>query len=372
MSSESGYKVPTVNIKEIKEHPNAHSLEIAVVFGFEVVIAKGIYVVGEPVLYIPIDSIIPIELERELFPEGSKIKLSKHRVRQIRIRKFPSQGMLVKLPTIKKVYNIWAGEYDTDYSKKLNITKYEPQVRGSSFTGQGKKRKRLENSNFRKYNGLGNVKWFPDTFKEGELVVIQEKLHGTNARAGIFRFEANTIWKKIKKFFRLTPEFEFCYGSNNVQLQDQPNRKGYYGEDVYGAVFKELDAQSKLKNGEAIYGEIYGSGIQKNYSYGCKEGEHKFALFDVEINGKWLDPDAVITFAEERGFNMIPEIFRGEYNAVDAKAMTLGPSLINSKQAVREGIVIKASIGYDTDMGGKKALKLLSEKYLDKEQTEYH
>ena len=94
MSSDSGYKVPLTTIKEIKSHPNADRLDIAVVYGFEVVIGKDGYKVGDKVLYIPIDSIIPIDLERELFPEDSKIKLSRSRVKQIRIRKFPSQGML--------------------------------------------------------------------------------------------------------------------------------------------------------------------------------------------------------------------------------------------------------------------------------------
>jgi RNA ligase (TIGR02306 family) len=74
----SGYKVPLTQILEIKEHPNADRLEIAVVYGFEVVVGKGSYKTGDTVIYIPIDSILPQDLEDHLFPEGSKIKLTKH------------------------------------------------------------------------------------------------------------------------------------------------------------------------------------------------------------------------------------------------------------------------------------------------------
>lgn len=372
MSSESGYKVPYTSILEIRDHPNADRLEIATIYGFDVVVAKNQYIKGSKVLYVPIDSIIPIKLEDELFPEGSKIKLNKHRIRQIRIRKQPSQGMLIDPETIKKVFGFLPDKLDANYGEETGIVKYEPPIKNSPQGQYIPKLKAKKNSHFKEYKGVGNIKWFPTKFKEGEIVFVQEKIHGTNARAGILPFEANTFWKKIKGLFGLNPKFEKCYGSNKVQLQDRPGFTGYYGEDIYGKVFKEMDVFSKLKPNEIVFFEIYGYGIQKNYHYGCKEGEHKGVLFDVKVDGEWLNPEAVRTFAKDRGFDLVPILYRGVFDYDIIKALTLGNSVLAPSQKVREGVVIKSVENYDEGMGGKRVLKMISEKYLDKEQTDFH
>ena len=376
----STYKVPLTEILEVKKHPYADRLDIVTVYGFEVITKKDQYKVGDRILYIPIDSILPQKLEDHLFPPDSKIKLHNHRVKQIRIRKIASQGMLIDIHDIRAVYGIEAKELERDYAEDLDITKYEPPAPKFSMGGGAQNNKRdkpLENHNFHKYNGLDNIKWYPTLFKEGERVAIQEKIHGTNSRASIMPYETNTLWKKIKNFFGFVPKFEYCFGSNNVQLQERPTYAGFYEENIYEKVFKQIDAEKKLKPGEAIYGEIYGDGIQKNYSYGCKSGEHKFVLFDVKIlqsdgTQKWLNPDDVMRFAEERGFDMVPTVYIGPFSIDKAKQLTIGNSALAPSQKVREGVVVKAMDGYCDKKGNKKALKIISEKYLDKEQTDFH
>jgi len=83
----SMFKVPVTTIKQIFVHENAHSLEVAQVYGFNVVVQKGKYQAGDKVIYVPIDSILPNWLEEKLFPADAKIKLHKGRIRQIKIRK---------------------------------------------------------------------------------------------------------------------------------------------------------------------------------------------------------------------------------------------------------------------------------------------
>ena len=206
---------------------------------------------------------------------------------------------------------------------------------------------------------------------------MQEKVHGTNARAAKLPFVANTLMKKIKRFFRLTPAYEFCYGSNNVQLQERQGYTGFYGEDIYGKTFQSINVESKLKDGETVFGEIYGAGIQKGYSYGLAEGQQKFILFDVKIlstdgTQRWLGPDEVKAFAEERGFDMVPEVYRGPFSLAKAKELTIGDSVLAPSQKVREGVVVKALHGYSDDRGNNKALKVISEAYLDGDQTDFH
>lgn len=375
----STFKVPLTEIVDIIPHPKADRLEVAIIYGFQVIIQKGRYKVGDEVIYVPIDSILPQNIEDKLFPPESKIKLTKHRIRQIKIRGLASQGMIIDPLEINEFVDTAHHELEDDLAQALGITKYEPPQESNPVVSTNiKKSKPLENSNFHKYGGLDNIKWYPQLFKEDEIVVLQEKIHGTNARAAIMPFQANTWWKKLLKFFGQQPTSEFCYGSNNVQLQNRSSHKGFYGEDVYGKVFKQLNVKEKLKFGETIYGEIYGDGIQKNYSYGCKQGEHKFVLFDVRIlqadgTTKWLNPDEVAAFAKERGFDMIPELYRGPYKSLEfVKSFTIGNSVLAPSQKVREGVVVKALTEYD-QYGHNRALKVISEDYLsDENNTDFH
>lgn len=377
-NTESTYKVPLTTVVAINPHPNADRLDVVRVYGFDVIARKDQYKVGDVVLYVPVDSVLDQHLEYHIFPADGKIKLHKSRVKQIRIRGLASQGMLIDPQDIKKVFNFLPSELEQDYAEQVKITKYEPPA-PQYQQASGEKRDRVksgDNTNFHKYNGLTNVKWQPFMF-QNEVVVYQEKIHGTNARAGKLPFVANTLWKKIKKFLGLTPAYEFCYGSNNVQIQNKARHSGFYGEDVYGDVFKALDVQNKLKDGETIFGEIYGAGIQKNYNYGLKD-THKFILFDVKVMNddgtqKWLSPDEVASFAKDRGFDMVPELYRGPYTDIDhAKLFTVGDSVLNPEQKIREGIVIKALNNYSNELGGKRALKCISEQYLDKDQSDFH
>jgi tRNA-binding EMAP/Myf-like protein len=208
-------------------------------------------------------------------------------------------------------------------------------------------------------------------FANGVLV------HNSNARFGLVPFEANTLLDKIKKLFRLAPKYEFVYGSNNVQLQKRKGYSGFYGENVYSSVFEKIEAHKKVKPNEIIYGELIGEGIQKNYDYGHK-GEHHFVLFDVKIikedgTQSWLNPNEVMTYAMERGFDFVPNLYVGPYSDLEhVKRFTVGDSVYCSEQKVREGIVVKSFDNYVDERGNKRALKAISEKYLDKEQTDFH
>jgi RNA ligase (TIGR02306 family) len=368
------YKVPFTTIVKIDPHPNADRLSIATVYGFQVVTQKDKYKVGDRIVYVPIDSLLPKWLEDILFPEGSKITLNKSRVRQIRIRKVVSQGMIVDPEDIKSKINPEYLDIEQDLSTVLGITKYEPPQQKTGIRQQTPRNKPLENARFHKYGGVDNLRWYPNYF-ENQEVVIQEKLHGSCCRASFAKTSANTIWKKIQKLFGILPRYEYCHGSNNVQLQERSNYTGFYGEDVYGKVLEKVDAFSKLKYGETVFGELIGPGIQKGYEYG--HSEHHFVLFDVKVEREdgcqeYLDPEQAESYAKERGFDFVPVLYKGIYNAELAKQLSAGPSVYCPKEKVREGVVIKIRNGYSHN-SSKKALKLINEVYLDDpENTDNH
>ena len=370
----STFKVPLTTIKDVLVHPNADKLEIAVVYGFNVIVGKGQYVPGDLCIYCPIDSILPMDLETKLFSgPDSKIKLNKGRIKQIKIRGAYSQGLLIGLEHIPQGI-LFGTEIETDLAETLKITKYEPPTPG--FQSPGKKRdKPRENPFFHVYGGIDNFKWYPDLFAEGEEVSITEKIHGSNIRFGLVPYVANNTWRKLLKFFKLVPEFEWVYGSNRVQLQQRWNYKGWYGEDVYGKVLKKYKVREKVAPGEIWYGELYGDGIQKNYSYGCENGEHKLVVFDLKYQfgdtSFYADADNFFEISRERGFKTPPELYRGLFNKEATKALTAGDSVLVPDQKVREGVVVK-SLKETNSIIGRKVLKLISEKYLEADNSDFH
>lgn len=371
---ESTYKVPLTIIVDIMVHPNADRLEVAKVYDFNVIVQKGQYKVGDRVIYIPIDSILSQEVEDKLFSPDAKIKLTKHRVKQIKIRKVYSQGMLAD-PSLL-LLNASRYETEIDLATTLGITKYiSPQAAYQSEQGQKKRNKPKENPYFHKYGGLDNFKWFPDLFKEGEEVSITEKIHGSHIRCGWVPYAPNTLWRKFKKLIGLAPTHEFCYGSNNVQLQQRSGNKGFYGEDVYGAALKKAGIKDKLKPGETLHGELYGDGIQKGYNYGLTNGEHKLVWFDLRIQtinlSDYVSAVAFQTFCKERELDAVPELYRGPFNKDAAKKLTEGDSVFVPSQKIREGVVIKPLAEEHCSIG-RKVLKIISEKYLEGDQTDYH
>lgn len=373
----STFKVPLTTIQEIFPHPGADRLEYAKCYDFNVVVQKGKYNVGDVVLYVPIDSILPQWLEEQLFPADSKIKLHKSRVKQIKIRGGYSQGMIVPYECLTplKHFDLEGVHIELDFSKELGITKYEAPAARYQQSLVKKRNKPLENPYFHKYGGIDNAKWYPDLFVEGEEVSITEKIHGTHVRFGYAPFVANTLWKHIKKLFGFAPTHEWVYGSNNVQLQNRSGFKGFYGEDVYGQTLAKYGLKDKVLPGELFNGEVYGDGIQGGYEYGCKGGITKLVLFDMKLqtteSSDYLNVDEFQKVCIDRELPMVPELYRGPFSKELAKSLTIGDSVLAPSQKVREGVVIKPVVEKQCYMG-RKMLKMISEKYLESDQTDFH
>lgn len=387
---ETNFKVPYTKILEINPHPNADRLEMAKCYGFDIVVQKDRYKVGDNVFYIPIDSVLCPELEAILFPKDSKITLHKSRVKQIKIRSVYSQGMLVdpgsvydllakrnlsNITFIFKSNNISKLVEEQDYAEALGITKYEPLTPKFQQTAGpgGRKLKAYANPAFRLYNGVPNVKWSPNAFKDGEEVVMQSKLHGSHIRFAKAPFAANTLWKKILKFFGFAPKYEFCIGSNNVELTNKKNYTGFYGEDIYSKAAEKLNLMDKIKEGEFWHGELIGEGIQKNYSYGHKE--HHIVVFDCRVlqedgTQKWMDPEEVEKLAKERGFDFVPVVYKGPFSKEVMEFHTSDVEVYYPKDT-REGLVVKARYNYDNEQN-KRAYKSINPKYLEKDNSDFH
>jgi RNA ligase (TIGR02306 family) len=348
--------VEVCEVKNVEKHPNADTLEILEVKGWNVISKMGQYKVGDLVVFIPPDSIIPQEMIDKY--ELSYMK-NGGRIQTVKLRGTISQGLVLGLDFPAKL-----GE---DVSKKLGITKWQPPEPKFSFGGNQVSKKKI-NPFFDRYVEIENIKNFNNVFSENDMVVFTEKEHGTNARFGnipIGTNEMGSIIYRLISWFKkniLKHNFEFVYGSHNVQKSGSSNPNHFYGEDVWGKIAKKHKLAEILPNNYIFYGEIVGEGIQ-DLTYSLKE--HTLFIFDIKdvLTGKYLNWDDVVNMCNSLGLKLVPELYRGYYSDEIRKQFTLGKSVIDGK-TIREGIVLKSLIESNDRKIGRKILKSVSEEYL--------
>lgn len=382
-------KVEVFKIDDVKEHPNADRLELAYIGGWQIVIGLGSFKKGDRAVYIPVDSILPHDVENVLFPPGSKITLKKSRVRSIKIRGAISQGMLVAPETLGLEPNIKVG---TDVQKRLDIKKYQPPAKKMPSV-MNAKRKRHKNPDFKIYTDISHFKYYIKAL-DGLKVFVTEKIHGTNFRAGWVKYNRFNIYRKFKhligKLFGKW-QHEFAYGSHRVELTNRPKRwKGFYNRDrgymekknVYALMAEKYNLKKILKPGEVVYAEIYGWNIQKHYFYGCGENEFKMVVIDVMIDGKYLSGMDAWTFCLERDLPFAPVIYMGDYdfNTINELINNKGDKswLDPTLEAPMEGAVIKPYVEQKGYMG-RMVFKWINDNYWlakdkggDKATTDWH
>ena len=361
----STLKVEVVALDAVLPHPNADRLELAQIRGWQCVVPKGVYKTGDRAVYFPIDSILPQRVEERLFSPDAKVKLTKSRVRTIKLRGAISQGLLASLTELDLNTHLKEG---FDLTEELGVVKYEPPEELQGRVGAASRKQ--VNPYFHKYTEIENFKNYPGLFLDNEEVVVLEKIHGTNFRAGWVPFYAHTWWQRIRQWVGLAPRWQFVYGSHNVQLHDKFIWDGFYGSNVYAEAVKNYNLTAVLRPGEVVYGEIYGDGIQKGYCYGCAAGERRLAVFDLKRNDVYLNYSKVMVWCIERGLPHVPVLQCGFYHGSDrlkeyaSGSSTLGPEL-------REGVVIKPLIETATFMG-RKILKLKNDEFLLKVEDDTH
>jgi len=125
-------------ILEILPIENADAIELAVVNGWKVVVAKSEnFKPGDQVIYCEIDSFLPVCKEFEFLRKSSYKKMADgsegFRLRTIKLRGQISQGLVVPLKVIyticnKKVPKTFEWDDGQDVTDLLGIVKYEPPI----------------------------------------------------------------------------------------------------------------------------------------------------------------------------------------------------------------------------------------------------
>ena len=249
-------------ISEILPIEGADAIELAIVGGWKVVVAKNVgHKVNDMVIYCEVDSFLPIRDEFEFLRKSSYKKMGDEegfRLRTIKLRGQVSQGLIIPLNELLK-YGVSADDvYEgLDVSGMLGIVKYEPpipaelagKVKGSfpSFIPKTDE-ERVQNLT-NEYEG-----W------KGKTFYVTEKLDGSSAT-----------------FYFNDGVFGVC--SRNLELLETEGNS-------FWRVARELDLENKMREfgiNISLQGELIGEGIQGN-PYKIKgQTVRFFNLFDIDL-----------------------------------------------------------------------------------------
>lgn len=227
-------------ITEILPIEGADRIELARVQGWQSVIKKGEYKVGDQVIFVPIDTVLtPRPWNEFLWDKNDPTKPI--RVKTVKLRGTVSQGLIFPTSLIS-AQEVWDHrddpDEDTSIAGMLGITKYEKPV-PAQLAGQAR-------GNFPTHwvsktdedNLKSNIRVL-DELREAHFVDASLKLDGTSA----------TYIKELDGTFRV------C--SRNLELKDTP-------ESVYWQMARKYNIAETLPEGFCIQGEIVGPGIQGN------------------------------------------------------------------------------------------------------------
>jgi RNA ligase (TIGR02306 family) len=338
-------------IKEILPIEGADAIELAIVNGWKVVVAKNVgHKVDDKVVYCEIDSFLPIEPEFEFLRKSSYKKMGEEegfRLKTIKLRGQVSQGLILPLKEAMEVagrregiqhLGIW--EEGDDVTELLGILKYEPPI-PADLAGKVKGQfpgfipktdeERIQNltEEFEEWKNLPENSFY-----------VTEKLDGSSAT-----------------YYYKDGEFGVC--SRNLELLETEG-------NTFWKVAREMNLEEKLaalgKN-VSVQGELIGEGIQGN-PYKIKGQTVKFFnAFDIDSHEYFNLPMFRILIEETLELETVPILhlnFTLLKSIEDILQMAEGKSFLNEKTE-REGLVIRS---HDRTI----SFKAISNKFLLKEK----
>lgn len=364
--------VEVIKIDNVNTHPNADALEIVNVGGYQIIVKKDGFKVGDLGLFISVDSIVPDEI---LEHYGIAQYVRKNRIKTIKLRGSYSQGLLLPL-TYPPIANAKIGE---DYGEKLNIVKYQPPMK-SFRGGSGQMRKRpWPTSNLRHYDieSLQHPKYH-HLFKEGDDVQITEKIHGQHMITLITQDGKMHVCSRRVNLMHPTevdaPWYVHLFKRVvNFILRRKPNTmKPVDGDNKNWEAAIKQDLEHKMDvlmcdldtDSIAIRGEIYGPKCQP-LLYGRTEPE--FIVFDIESPiGVYMLPDRTEELCERVDLRHVPVLYKGPFNMKMVEEMAENDSKLaeenGEKKQLSEGVVVRER--YPNEYMERKILKQVSKRYL--------
>lgn len=327
-------------VEEILPIEGADRIELARVKGWQCVVSKGEFNVGDFGVYFEIDSLMPLDNPAFAFlanpdkPTQTHVKLKTKRcLGQI------SQGLLIP---VGKFENLGAYDEGTDLSDILGIEKWEPQI-PAQLQGLVK----------------GTRPWFiPKTDEERVANIKPYNLYG------IYEISEKLDGSSMSVYFK-DGEFGIC--SRNMDMTETE-------DNTFWKVARALELRKLLTDfGQNIVlqGELIGEGIQKNRLKIKGNDFRVFNIYDID-NSRYLNPTcrrAMLKYFQDvlnSPLQSVPILGEVEFTPEEISIDSIRPHIIKMAEGnsvfgdfLREGIVFKRIAG-----SGVYSFKSINNEYL--------
>lgn len=367
-------KLATIQeITSLSPIEGADRIELATVLGWQVIVQKGEFKVGDKTVYCEIDSILPEKSEFEF------LRPRKFRIRTIKLKGQISQGICFPLSILP------SGKYPVgkDVADVIGIKKYDPQaeaeekelqrlaeikrnrmirffIRNKTLRRFFIKPERVKFPPFIRKTDEDRIQLFPNICEDekGTLFTATEKLDGSSATYFII---------KNKGLSRIFKPYVYGVCSRNFQLIKETDSIWWKISRKYN-IEKILTDAIKQNNDDYVYiqGEIIGPGVQGN-PYKLKEID--FYVFNFSDSSRLhYGQFHQSVFGSINGLKTVPVIFYRIQLAgtiPETVAISQGKSRINP-EVDREGLVWR-NYGHRND--DYKSFKVINPEYLLKHEA---
>lgn len=356
----SEFQVRVVCIGAIRKHPNADSLSITELGGeggYPVILRTGEFKEGDLAVYVPITALLSLSDPRWAFlkppppkdgGEG-KPEPTHHEVEPKRLRGVYSMGLLTAAEPG------WV--LGQDVAEALGIVRAEPPE-----PTEGNER---DPGLLPVYTDIAGLRAHPNLLREGEEVVITEKIHGECARYvygnGRLYAGSRVAWKDpAGEPFGGVPgkplhEHSWWEVARRLKLEERLR------DLRYAYRLPNTDMQSAAIQADVgIFGEVYGN--VPDMKYDGRSDQRGLRLFDaMRVSTRtYMDHDEFVDVAKALDLSTAPVLYRGPWTR-DLRALAEGNSTFAGH--VREGLVVKPVHERFDETVGRVILKLHGEGY---------
>lgn len=327
----------------------ADQIELADVQGWHVIVRKEEnYKVGDLIIYIQYDTILPVKPEFEFLRDCcySK-KFNGFRIKNRKLRGVFSEGIVFPLSIIDDGFHNW--KEGDDVSELLGVQKYDLEV-----LEEVKKKKHSK-----LYMQMMRYKWFRTIAligkrkqKKGSYPEYIQKSDEDNIQVVFDELKPKNLFYNLTEklegqsaTFEVTNKKKFVVYSHNIRFGKRDN-SNYWNTAIKFNIENKMKKFMKLHKikAMAIQGEIIGEGIQKNpYKIIGKD----FYIFNIRDTEKKLDfnLDDTFNFCKETELKYVPLLDQNVQlpDTVDEVLEKAEGMSILKKDQMREGIVWRCS-----------------------------
>lgn len=329
----SEHRVEIVEITEVLKHPNADRMEIVPIGGWQTIVAKDEFKIGDKAVYIEPDYMVPLDRPEFDFLRKKETQ-THHRMKAVKLRGAVSHGMLIPIP--EEFKTMLPG---TNVMHLMDIHRYEPKPNPKQFSGGGSPGLPGPSMYIPKFD-MESLNNHPNIFSEDEEVIVTEKIHGANARY-IFH------------------DGEFHLGSRKRWVENSVNN--WWGKAA--ANNPNIEKMCRNNPDTVFFGEVFGAVQSMHYGL---SNDVQFILFAaLNKSGKWEPLEALFDFAIENGVPHVPILRKGKFDPVAIRELAETNSRVTSHKPghFMEGVVITSKDESLDYKGNRKVLKHISDRY---------